>query len=177
MCESSPRRCGDRQEDGMERIDKILNHDLFYVYLKEIKRLEETKREFCVHDLTHFLDVARVAMILNLEDNLNISRELIYAAALLHDIGKHMEYKEGIPHEQASAVLAPQILKDCGFEEAEVRLIIQAIAGHRSEHVAEAPNLSGILYRADKLSRLCFNCDAQEDCNWSIQKRNLHLQY
>lgn len=161
----------------MEKINKILNHDLFNVYLSEISRMEENEREFCRHDLTHFLDVARIAMILNLEEGLANAKELIYAAALLHDIGKHMEYKEQIPHEQASAVLAPRILRECGFEEPEVRLIVQAIAGHRADHLADAPTLSGLIYRADKLSRPCYGCRASERCDWSEEKKNLALKY
>ncbi len=161
----------------MEKVDKILNHDLFNVYLKEIQRIEAGNREFCGHDLTHFLDVARIAMILNLEEDLSIPKDLIYAAGLLHDIGRHMEYKEGIPHEQASAVLAPRILRDCGFEEPQVRLIVQAIAEHRSKHIAGAPTLSGIIYRADKLSRPCYSCEAEAGCDWSKNKKNIHLQY
>lgn len=161
----------------MKRASNILNHDLFNVYQKEIKRIEEGDREFCSHDLTHSLDVARIGMILNLEEGLAIPKEMIYAAALLHDIGRHMEYREGIPHEQASAVLAPRILKDSGFEEPEVRLIVQAIASHRSAHIAKAPNLSGIIYRADKLSRPCFSCEAEKECDWNSKKKNLQIQY
>lgn len=161
----------------MERANKILNHDLFNVYLGEIRRIEEKEREFCGHDLTHCLDVARIAMILNLEENLLLEKELIYATALLHDIGRHMEYREQIPHEQAGAVLASGILRDCGFSEGEVRLMVQAIAGHRSKHLADAPTLSGIIYRADKLSRPCFACGAEEKCDWSNRKKNREIRY
>lgn len=44
-------------------------------------------RIFCGHDMGHLLDVARLAWIFNLEANQEISKERIYAAALLHDIG------------------------------------------------------------------------------------------
>ena len=37
--------------------------------------------------------------------------ELTAAAALLHDCGKHEQYENGILHEQASARIAPEILK------------------------------------------------------------------
>lgn len=161
----------------MERADKILKHDLFNIYMGEIRRIEENEREFCGHALSHSLDVARIAMILNLEDGLSLPKELIYAAALLHDIGRHMEYREQIPHEQAGAVLASGILRDCGFEEAEIRLVVQAIAGHRSKHLADAPTLSGIIYRADKLSRPCFSCQAKKKCEWSDHKKNHVLCY
>ncbi len=38
----------------------------------------------------------------------------IFMLGLLHDIGRFRQYEEWIPHEQASAELAEQILKDCG---------------------------------------------------------------
>ena len=41
----------------------------------------------------HLLDVARLAWIFNLEANQEISKERIYAAALLHDIGRHIQYE------------------------------------------------------------------------------------
>ena len=48
----------------------------------------EHDREFCCHQITHLLDVARIAYIKNLEAGLGIDKELIYTAAILHDIGK-----------------------------------------------------------------------------------------
>ena len=64
--------------------------------------------------MVHFLDVARIGTIIALEEGLELDREWIYAAALLHDCGKHEQYENGTPHEQASARIAPEILKDCG---------------------------------------------------------------
>ena len=89
----------------MDRIDKILKHDLFIENLKK-NQAAEADRRFCRHDMAHFLDVARIGTIINLEENLGISKEVIYGAALLHDIGKHRQYGEGIPHEQASAQIS-----------------------------------------------------------------------
>lgn len=51
------------------------------------------------HGMVHFLDVARIGTIIALEEGLKIDREWIYAAALLHDCGKHEQYEIGIPHE------------------------------------------------------------------------------
>ena len=67
----------------MERIDKILQHKKFQKYVKKNKK-KEMNRIFCHHDLVHFLDVARIGWILNLD------KELLYGAALLHDIGRHI---------------------------------------------------------------------------------------
>ena len=51
----------------MDRIDKILNHDLFLRHLKENEKAE-IDRQFCCHDMNHFLDVARIGEIINLEE-------------------------------------------------------------------------------------------------------------
>ena len=160
----------------MERIDKILKHNLFLQSLSE-NNTAEADRRFCRHNIEHFLDVARIGMIINLEEELHISKEWIYAAALLHDIGKHRQYREGIPHEKASGEIAPQILKDCGFADNETGVIVDAILSHRDAVVALEKNLRGLLYRADKASRACFACKAEADCNWKDGKKNFTIQY
>lgn len=162
------------ENKGMERIDKILNHDLFIENLKK-NAAAEADRRFCRHDMTHFLDVARIGWIIILEEKLEITREMIYGAALLHDLGKHRQYEEGIPHEQASAAIAPQILKDCGFDDKETDVIIDAILQHRNAAVSREENLRGVLYRADKTSRACFACQAEADCNWKEGRKNLRI--
>lgn len=160
----------------MDRIDKILKHNLFLTNLR-MNMAAEASRCFCRHDMVHFLDVARIGMIINLEEKLEIPRELIYGAALLHDIGKHRQYEEGIPHEQASAEIAPEILRDCSFYEKETGVIVDAIAQHRNSAVFSEKNLRGVLYRADKASRPCFACKAEADCNWKGNKKNLKIVY
>ena len=127
--------------------------------------------------LVHFLDVARIGMILNLEEGLGIPRELIYGAALLHDIGKHRQYEEGIPHEQASALIAPEILRECGFAEKETSAIIDAILAHRNSDVIPERNLRGVLYRADKASRPCYACRVERECSWKDGRKNKEIFY
>lgn len=155
----------------MERVGKILNHDLFMQYLR-MNEEAERDRTFCRHDMGHFMDVARIAWILNLEENLSIDRETVYVAALLHDIGRHVQYADGTPHEKASARLAAPILKDCGFDDKETSVIISAIETHRDSSIALQRNLNGILYRADKASRACFACKAEKECNWKENRKN-----
>ena len=114
---------------------------------------------------------------------------MIYGAALLHDLGRYRQIAEGIPHEEASACLAEQILTDCGFAAEERSLIKEAILQHRGHGAAkpaEAPaagdpkntakgSLGDYLYRADKMSRLCFCCDAAESCKWSEEEKNMEI--
>lgn len=160
----------------MERIEKIRKHQLFLDGLRR-NAAAEADRRFCRHDMAHFLDVARIGAIINLEEELEIPREMIYAAALLHDIGKHRQYEEGIPHEQASAAVAPDILADCGFDEKETAVIKEAILQHRNGDVACQRNLRGLLYRADKASRPCFVCERSEQCDWKGSKKNREIRY
>lgn len=159
---------------GMERVNKICTHPLWQDSFSQIQMLEKD-REFCRHDIAHFLDVGRIAYIDNLEKELGLSKEAIYATALLHDIGRHMQYLHGIPHHQASVEIAKKILSDCGFDEKSQSQILYAIDSHRDLETAASDNLAGIIYRADKKSRNCMFCEAAEDCNWSNEKKNLTL--
>lgn len=158
----------------MERVNQILNHPGYQQAFREIQELEQ-EREFCRHTMEHFLDVARLTYIFALEAGVLISREVIYAAALLHDIGRHLEYTEGTPHHQASADIAAGILPACGFSKAEQETVITAILSHRNRD--SKAGLSGMLYRADKMSRNCFCCDAADRCKWPDDKRNNQLKY
>lgn len=161
----------------MERITKIYEHP---VYRKELQFLLEAEkdRQFCRHDMQHFLDVARIGRILCLERKQNISEEMIYAAALLHDIGRGMQYREGVHHDEASVLLAECILPKCGFGTAEIKEICDAIAGHSmsSGGIERRTDLGQILEEADHASRCCFACDAESDCYWPKEKKNLKIR-
>ena len=176
----------------MERIDLILKHRLFLYHLNE-NRKAEVDRKFGKHDLSHFLDVARtggnstlppqerdvarIGEIINLESSLGLDRELIYAAALLHDMGRHVQYEDGTPHELAGAEIAPEILSECGFDASETAVIVDAIRSHRDAAVSAQNDLSGVLYRADKASRNCFACEVERECHRSSEKKNLKIRY
>ena len=159
----------------MDRINRIISHALWRENMEKIRKFEKT-RIFCCHDVDHLLDVARLAYIEVLEKQLPIPRETIYAAALLHDLGRAEQYEIGTPHDAAGAALAERILKDCDFSKEERQEIIAAISGHRKAETGEDRQLSGVLYRADKSSRQCLFCDAQAECNWSEEKKNLQLK-
>lgn len=158
----------------MERVNKICSHPLWRESVDKIQELEQD-RIFCRHTIAHFQDVARIAYIENLEKDMGISKELIYAAAMLHDIGRHLQYLEGIPHDEGSAMLAEKILTDCEFNKQEQDAILSAILQHRTTETKTKGDLAGILYRADKKSRSCLFCPVCEECNWSTEKKNLKL--
>lgn len=156
----------------MDRVDKIISHTLFKRYMAEIKKAE-TERVFCLHDVNHGLDVARICHILNLEEKLDFDKELIYAMALLHDIGRAAEYVKGVSHHLAGAELAAEILRECDFEDDETAVICEAISNHKTvSEEADTRSLGYLLYRADKLSRNCFDCSAYEQCYWSENLKN-----
>lgn len=187
--------------ERLSRVQKIYGHPLFQECLAKNRAAEET-RSFCKHDMTHFLDVARLAYIFTLERGYGIAKEEIYAAALLHDVGKWRQYTENVPHEQAGAAFAEVILKDTGFTEAERERILAAILAHRgkkephsgmactdtgveeerrSGEAGQAPErkeeLAEVLYDADKISRACYACPAGKACNWDDEKKNLGITW
>ena len=157
----------------MEKVNDILNSSLYKENLEKLLKYEE-KREFCKHDLKHFIDMARIAYIMVLEKKLPYSKELIYAIALLHDIGRVKQYEEEIPHHIASVELSKEILKNINFTDEEKDIIIKSIKNHRKE---DNDDLSYIIYKSDKLSRECFNCKAINECYWSNEKKNLSINY
>jgi uncharacterized protein len=158
----------------MERLQAVLSHPDFEVYLK-LNEEQEVNREFCGHQLQHALDVARICYILCLEEgqdsilleklgsgSISQARELIYAAALLHDIGRWKQYlNPGLDHAQEGAILAKPILQDAGFNQDEIKVGLAAIRAHRN---SQAGGLGRLLYRADKLSRNCIKCGVRLKC-------------
>ena len=156
----------------MDRVNKILGHPVFVAHLTRLEALEQT-RYFCRHGLPHLLDVARMMWIAALERQLPLSREVVYATALLHDLGRVEQIEKGIPHHQASAQLAARILPDTGFGEVEIAQIQAAIASHRSDGGEEI--LGQLLYWADKKSRACRMCPAKDECNWPDEKKNWEI--
>ena len=160
----------------MERVNRIIVNSRFIELAAQIDELE-SDRIFCRHGMDHLLDVARIAVIMAGEDNLTIGRDIIYAAALLHDIGRGQQYINGTEHELASAAIAPYILEECGYSAEETDEIVEAIINHGNEAVKDEKNLTGILYRADKASRKCFMCEASDMCHKSPEKRVMHIAY
>ena len=158
----------------MIRVNSICTHPLWIECVGHIRDLEK-ERIFCRHDICHFLDVARIAWIENLEKDFHICRELIYAAAMLHDIGRHLQYLQDIPHDEASASISAEILKDTDFTPDEQAEIITAIRRHRTQEIASGDNLAGLIYRADKKSRMCAFCTACDECNWPETKKNMKI--
>ena len=162
----------------MDRVNEIWKHPLYQKYYARIEELEQN-RVFCRHQMPHLLDVARIAYIRNLEDDMGFAKDVVYAAAVLHDIGKALQYEARIPHELAGVDIAEQILADLPAEAAyttdEKRMILTAVKGHRRLREAPEP-LEKLLYESDKASRMCFACPAEAQCDWSREKKNMEIK-
>ena len=116
----------------MERVNRILRHPDFIRLQEELDRLEADRR-FCRHGMQHLIDTARLAYLFALESSADLPKDVIYAAALLHDIGRAEQYRNGTPHDVAGCAAAEPILAECGFAEEERDMILTAIGSHRKE--------------------------------------------
>ncbi len=156
--------------DGM--YNSVLNNLKFKRAMSEIERLEKN-RKFCRHSIEHSLDVARIAYIISLEKGLDISKDIIYTAALLHDIGRSQKDGE---HNVNSANMAEEIMTECGYSTESIRLVSEAILCHRDKS-SSAESLRDILGIADKASRLCWSCEVEEECRWKAENKNRYIVY
>ena len=168
-----------KEDNFMQKTNKIILHPLWIKNIDGIELLED-ERIFCCHGKEHLFNVARIAYIENLEKNYGLSKDIIYAAAFLHDIGRYEEYKRGIPHEEAGVEISWQILDDCGFTDLETEEIIFAVKYHRKnknhKNISyEKKCLSELIYMADKKSRMCMFCKATDICNWSEDRKNMSI--
>ena len=160
----------------MKRVNLIYAHPLFQEKFQALQEAEK-ERTFCRHTMEHFIDVARLMYIYALEHSLSISKEIIYATALMHDIGRIDQIQKGSPHEQAGAELCDRILPDCSFTKEEIDSIKASILHHRTVANDEKNLYDEMMYWADKKSRNCFACEMQKECNWDKEKMNLEIEY
>src|SRR5659263_381760 len=109
----------------LKNANKLYQNEDYQKYLENINTYEEN-RKFCGHDLSHFLSVARIATIKSVEAGLSIPRDLIYTTALLHDIGRFVQYEDKTPHEIASHTLAISLLESLDFNSNEKSQILDA---------------------------------------------------
>lgn len=156
----------------MKRCDRIL-HNKIFISCMEKTAVYEKDRIYCLHDIAHAFDTARIAYIKSLEEGSSVSKELIYAAALIHDIGRAEQYENGTPHEEASAKIGRAVLEECGFSGDETDIIITAVLEHRVKN--NRSELGALLAYADDKSRMCMLCRARGTCKWNAEDMNTEL--
>lgn len=161
---------------SLDRADRILSHPEFRKTIAAVESAEKD-RIFCRHGYSHLADTAREAWIVALESGNDIRKDVVYAAALLHDIGRAEEYAGGRSHDEAGPAIAEPILRDAGYTDQEIGIILAAIGSHRNENStvsAGGPEemLARILKQADHQVRLCFACPAYHQCKWDDERKN-----
>lgn len=155
--------------------DRLLSNPHYLDLLAGIEKAEQ-ERIFCGHDLSHFMDVARIGRIINCEENLGLEADDIYLAALLHDIGRLQQYEDGTPHDEAGVLIAALFLEEIAYPEAKRAVILEAVSGHRKEKKEETV-LTELIRRSDKLSRPCFFCPARTQCKLPEGQKNKSFRY
>ncbi len=158
-----------------DKINLIVKNHSFQYNLRKIEELEKN-RQYCLHNMQHFLDVARLMYIISLENDFNIPKYIIYTTALLHDIGRGEQYENGTAHNIASVKISKEILKQCEYYDEDIDKILDAIGNHRND-TKNFNNLSDLLYKCDKLSRNCVHCTASVGCKWPQEKKNMKITY
>jgi len=157
---------------SMTRVNQLLDHEDYISYLEKISVLEKERR-FCKHGFEHGLNVARIAYAYLLESGeMVLSKESVYAAALLHDIGRWIEYGTGEDHAEASARLALPLLERCGFSTNEIQVILKGIREHRRHQEDHLSLLGATLALADDWARDCRHCSGQALCHKYNQAMN-----
>jgi uncharacterized protein len=100
------------------------------------------------HDFHHVLRVLGLAERIGPAEGADM--EILRTAALLHDIGRPEEIRDGVCHAQVGAEKARQILTDWPSDKLEA--VAHAIATHRFRNDAVPLTLEAkVLYDADKL--------------------------
>jgi uncharacterized protein len=105
-----------------------------------------------VHGFDHVVRVVHMAE--RLAKELGADREIVRAAALLHDAaGAHPEAGGGrLEHEQESASVARRVLTDEGWPEDRIRAVEHCIRAHRFRGHERPQTLEAqVLFDADKL--------------------------
>ncbi|HWQ89886.1 MAG TPA: HD domain-containing protein [Desulfitobacteriaceae bacterium] len=156
----------------LPRVNKLIADPVYQNYLHKIAEAEKD-RLYCKHGPDHGLAVARIAYAYLLEQGGPVpAKEVIYAAALLHDIGRWAEYASGEDHALAGAALARPLLEKSGFDSREIKLIEQAIAEHSTHRSENLSDLGRALALADDWARDCLQCKVKDSCHKFTEQMN-----
>ncbi len=154
--------------------NRILRDAEYQDALCRLKKLENG-RKFCLHDMEHFLSVARICCILCAENGIDADKDIIYSAALLHDIGRIVEYTTGESHHIAGKNISDRILARTGCSD-EFRQKVTDIILNHGEYEDDDSSLNRYFFLADKKSRMCFMCEKTAECYWKDDRKNMEIE-
>lgn len=102
------------------------------------------------HDYGHTMRVLRIAFRIGRKEGADL--DVLYAAAMLHDIGYAKDVKR---HEKLGARMARDILRKTDFPRKKVPLVLACIRNHRFSRNSRADSIEEkILQDADKLDAM-----------------------
>ncbi len=105
------------------------------------------------HDFSHVKRVVRLCDVIRREEGGD--REVLRAAAWLHDVGRPLEEETGRDHAEIGAEIAEALLPELGFPEDKVREVVHAVEAHRYSTGPEPETLEAeILQDADNLDAM-----------------------
>jgi len=160
----------------MTRLNQLLEHEDYLCYMEKIDGLEK-ERLFCKHGFEHGLNVARIAYAYLLEKGESrLTKESVYVAAFLHDIGRWVEYQTGEDHAEVSARLALPLLEVCQFSSEDIQVILRGIREHRRHPEDNLTLLGEALALADDWARDCRHCSVQARC-YKYNQAMKHVMY
>ena len=161
---------------------KILENMEYRYCLDKLDELEQD-RIYCRHGLEHFYAVARITLMLAQEGGISVDEDVVYGAALLHDLGRYDINAEN--HEAVSCELARKILPDCEYNFDTIQQIVNIISNHRGRYSiskiqelrrSKKLDLNECFRVADQISRRCFECKSSETCKWKDEEK-IHFEF
>ncbi len=106
-------------------------------------------------------------------------KDIVYTCALIHDTGREEEYLGGRDHETVSSENAERYLRITDYSREEKEMIIRIIDSHRNKDDSKSLRPSSpedylilLFKKADRLSRMCFDCEGRNTCKWAEEKKN-----
>ena len=120
---------------------------------KMLEYVRSVFQESGAHGFDHIERVTRLCEMLGAREGADMS--ILIPAALFHDIGRPLEEKTGLPHEEEGARMAESYLRSVHYPEDLIPAITHAIRAHRySTGVAPETKEARILSDADKLDAM-----------------------
>ena len=135
----------------MKYTQRLIQHSEYIKIQQDIAAWEKD-RIYCHHELSHALDVCRMAWIMYLEIYVGLGeddtevrpktenrkcfgeladiKDRIYVIGLLHDVGRVRQYESGEHHAAAGRAIAEQILAEISYPEEWIENDLRIIAKH-----------------------------------------------